>query len=110
MSGFFARTVALTRAILLRKPLSKICPNSSTGIISIWSTPGSVCTVTARNIHLSSQSRGLDEFFPLTDDIIEEGERSGIALRQEGCIILGTSDLVRVLEGEVLWCLRGSSR
>ena len=30
-----------------------------------------------RRLHLSPVSRGLEEFFPKTDDIIEEGEKNG---------------------------------
>ena len=32
-----------------------------------------------RRLHLSPLSRGLEEFFPKTDDIIEEGEKNGTA-------------------------------
>ena len=33
-----------------------------------------------RRVHVTSVSRGLEEFFPKTDDIIEEGEKNGTCL------------------------------
>lgn len=48
-------------------------------LCSKWSTPLPLCMCAARvnAIHTSSARQGLEEFFPQTDDIIEEGERTG---------------------------------
>ena len=49
---------------------------------SNWRTPSAVtvdtnCIAVQRRFHCSPHSRGLEEFFPRTDDIVEEGEQTG---------------------------------
>ena len=46
---------------------------------SNWSTPHfcALWHLSAQLFHSSPASRGLEEFFPKTDDIIEEGENTG---------------------------------
>ena len=44
---------------------------------SNWRAPLCIVGVQQRQLHCSSLSGGLAEFFPKTDDIIEEGEHTG---------------------------------
>ena len=68
---------------LFRGPAVSLCTAKrrfhSQSRCSNWRTPSADTNYTAvqRRFHCSPLSRGLEEFFPRTDNIIEEGEQTG---------------------------------
>ena len=63
----------LTQAVAVQSDCSY--SRTSSGMFSNWSAPYSGTT---RRFHSSPLLCGLEEFFPKTENLIEEGEKTGI--------------------------------
>ena len=59
--------------------LKAICQSTlaCVGGVSSWSAPSCHSRNLTKHIHSSSTVRGLEEFFPKTENLIEEGEKTG---------------------------------
>ena len=84
-SGSWSAFIAWRRALQLREgsPLQSyvlhaVCRSST---VSNWSAPSwPTASLFAKQLYSSPSLCGLEEFFPKTDNLIEEGEKTGMLL------------------------------
>ena len=89
--GSWSTLLALRRALQVETTLTtqlsglQTAYRSTGAVYPKWSAPTVSAGLLSRYLHSSPVSSGLEEFFPRTDNLIEEGEKTGEIY--EACII-----------------------